>query len=446
MVARRHPRVAHAAGGPSGWAGPFGSSATTWAVPRFEPFPGIRYREDEVDLAEVTAPPYDVISPSDRSALAARHPHNVVAVDLPVDGEDPYAEAAATLDRWREEGVLVADEPSFYIYRMDFRDERGTARHTTGVLGALELSRPGEGGILPHEHTTPKAKSDRLNLLRSTRANLSAVWGLSPASGLTALLDTDDPPAASWTADDVTHSYWIVRDPGRIDKISDTVASSPVVIADGHHRFETSLAYRDERRAADAEQAGTGSAAARAYDAVLTYVVELAEDQLSVLPIHRLVTGLPDGFDLGAELDPFFVVTPASTVDAGITRLMRDQGCLVLVRPEGNSLLTPRPEAFAGLRALDTVRLDAALAALPEHELVFQHGVENVVRAVERGDAQAGVLLRPATVRQIISIAHGGERMPPKTTFFHPKPRTGVVFRSLDDPAPEPRRARRPRR
>jgi uncharacterized protein (DUF1015 family) len=402
------------------------------SVPRFEPFPGIRYREDQLDLAAVTAPPYDVISPADRAALAGRDARNVVAVDLPVEGDDPYAEAAATFARWQDEGVLVTDEPSFYVYRMDFTDERGKARHTTGVFGALALSRPGEGGILPHEHTTPKAKSDRLNLLRSTRANLSAVWGLSPASGLSALLETDEAPVASWPDEDgVTHSFWIVRDPGRVEKIAATVASSPVVIADGHHRYETSLAYRDERRADDGVPAGAEPETPAAYDSVLTYVVELADDQLSVLPIHRLISGLPEGFDLVEALDPFFAVTPAGPADAGITAVMREQGCLVLVRPDSTSLLTPRPGAFAGVRDLDTARLDAALAALPDHELVFQHGVEHVVRAVDRGEAQAGVLLRPVTVRQIIAIANGGERMPPKTTFFSPKLRTGIVFRSL---------------
>jgi uncharacterized protein (DUF1015 family) len=399
-------------------------------VPRFEPFPGIRYR-DVADLADLTAPPYDVISPEDRRALAARHPANTVAIDLPVDGDDPYAEAAATFARWQDEGVLVTDEPTFYVYRMDFRDERGAARHTTGVLGALELSRPGEGGILPHEHTTKKAKSDRLNLLRSTAANLSAVWGLSPASGLSALLETGDEPVASWAdGDGVTHSFWIVDDASRRDKITEVVGSGPVVIADGHHRYETSLAYREERRERDGRPGG-GEPEVHGYDSVLTYVVELAEDQLTVLPIHRLISGLPEGFDLAGALDPFFVVTPAGPVDAGITAVMRDQGCLVLVRPEGTSLLTPRPGAFAGVRDLDTVRLDTALAALPAHDLVFQHGVDHVARAVDAGEAQAGVLLRPATVRQIIAIANGGERMPPKTTFFHPKPRTGVVFRSL---------------
>lgn len=396
-------------------------------VPSFEPFPGIRYDLDRSDPAAVTAPPYDVIDPAQRAALAALDPHNVVRIDMPEDGDDPYAAAGEAFRAWQDAGVLVTDGPSFYVYRMDTVDETGVSRHTTGVFGALELSRPGEGGILPHEHTTPKAKSDRLNLLRGARANLSAVWALSPAAGLTGLLETGEDPLASWRDDGTQHSLWVVDDPDRVGKIRDTISGQPVVIADGHHRYETSLAYRDERR--EAADGATGGAA----DAVLTYVVELAPEQLTVLPIHRLISGLPDDLDLREALASHFVVTPTGPVDAGILPSMIRQGFLVLVEPDRISVLTPRPEVMAGLRDLDTVRLDAALATLPAHDLVFQHGVDNVVRAVERGDAQAGVLLRPATVEQITAIAHGGERMPPKTTFFHPKPRTGVVFRALDD-------------
>jgi uncharacterized protein (DUF1015 family) len=394
-------------------------------VPSFEPFPGIRYPFDHASMADVTAPPYDVIDDEERAALAARDEHNIVRLDLPVDGDDPYAQAGEALRTWLDAGVLVTDEPSFYVYRMTATDERGRTQRTTGVLGALELSRPGEGGILPHERTTPKAKSDRLNLLRGTAANLSAVWGLSPAAGLGNLLEMTDAPAASWADDDgVHHEVWLVHDADRIEKIRAAVGSAPVVIADGHHRYETSLAYRDERRAAAGDAPGD-------YDSVLTYVVELAEDALTVLPIHRLIGGFAEDVDLREALSPWFDVSPAGPVDAGTTTMMATYGCLVLVERGRCSLLTPIPDAMAGLRDLDTVRLDAALASLPEHELRYQHGVDNVVRAVERNEARAGVLLRPATVKQIIAIANGGERMPPKTTFFAPKPRTGVVLRSL---------------
>jgi uncharacterized protein (DUF1015 family) len=397
-------------------------------VPRFEPFPGLRYTLDRSDLAAVTAPPYDVIDAADRAALVAQDPHNVVRIDLPAgeDGRDPYDVAPCLLRDWEAEGVLRRDEqPCLYVYRMRYSLEDGSQRSTLGVVGALELSRPGDGGILPHEQTTPKAKSDRLEMLRVCNANLSSVWGLSPAAGLSDLCTLDTEPTALWhDQDGVEHAFWVLDDPSRIEKICATVASEPVVIADGHHRFETSLAYRDEQREASGGAVGT-------YDLAMTYVVELVPEQLTVLPIHRLVGGLPDGFDLLAALEPFFEVRPGFAVDAGAVSRLQGKGALCVVQRDGASVLVPRAEAMAGARDLDTSRLDVALAALPPHDLVFQHGVEHVQARVASDEFDAGFLLRPATVEQILDIAHGGERMPPKTTFFHPKPRTGVVIRPL---------------
>lgn len=394
-------------------------------MPRFEPFIGIRYDTATLDPALVTAPPYDVISPTNRAALVASAPTNVVRIDLPIDGDDPYGDAAQQFAQWRSEGVLIEDpQPSFTVYRMDAPNENGIIGHTTGVIGAMELTRPGEGDILPHEFTTPKAKSDRLDLLRSTRSNLSAVWGLSPARGLTALLESSEAPLCRFEADGVTHSVWRITDTARIDAIRAAIGSAPIVIADGHHRYETSLAYRDERRASD----GNGGQA----DAVMTFVVELVEDELDVGPIHRLLAGLPEGFDFRAAFDPFFEIEAFRFNDAPTVRRIQELGGLVLVLPGDTWLLRPRPETISATRDLDSSRLDLALASLPDHTLVYQHGVEHIRSAVDSGAAQAGVLLRPVTIDQIIEIAKGGEKMPPKSTFFAPKPRTGVVFRSID--------------
>lgn len=394
-------------------------------MPRFEPFIGIRYDTVSLDPALVTAPPYDVISPTDRVALIEQAPENVVRIDLPIDGTDPYSDAAQLFHQWRSEGVLVDDaQPSFTVYRMDSTDEDGLVCHTTGVIGAMELTRPGEGDILPHEFTTPKAKSDRLDLLRSTRSNLSAVWGLSPAKGLTALLETSDEPLCRFDADGVTHSVWKITDPDRIAAIRASVGSAPIVIADGHHRYETSLAYRDERRSNE----GGGGAA----DAVMTFIVELVEDELDVGPIHRLLSGLPDAFDLRLAFEPFFDIEAFTFTDEPTVRRLQELGGLALVLPSSTWILRPRPETIAATRDLDSSRLDLALASLPTHSLVYQHGVDHIRTAVQSGAAQAGVLLRPVTIDQIVDIAEGGEKMPPKSTFFAPKPRTGVVFRSLD--------------
>ncbi|HET6949017.1 MAG TPA: DUF1015 domain-containing protein [Acidimicrobiales bacterium] len=393
---------------------------------RFQPFPGIRYDLTAVDLARVISPPYDVIDDAQRAELASRDPHNAVRVDLPVDegGRDRYEVARSLLADWRASGVLVTDaRPTFTVYRMSYRDDAGRPRHTTGVIGALELSAPGTD-ILPHEHTTPKARSDRLDMLRSCRANLSAIWGLSLAKGLTDLLPVDAEPTAE--VDDgegVTHAVWVVDDADACAHIAEAVAGHPVVIADGHHRYETSLAYRREREDAD----GTAGEAA----STLAYVVELVEDELTVRGIHRLVDGLPAGFDAVAALDPWFEALGPPPPGVDLAAAMLDAGALAAVTPAGTVLLRPRPEAMADVRDLDSARLDAALATLPEHELRFQHGIDNVQAAVAGGEAQLGVVLRPATVAQIEATAHGGERMPPKTTFFHPKPKTGLVFRDL---------------
>ena len=398
-------------------------------MPVFEPFRALRYDLTRVDLADVAAPPYDVIDDRDRAALVARHPQNAVRIDLPVDeaGEDRYAVAARLLSEWQAEGILRRDEaPTFTIYRMSFVDDAGTPRRTTGVLGALELSRPDEGEILPHEQTTKKAKSDRLDMLRSCRGNLSAIWSLSLAKGLTDLLPTDAAPDAEWTDDDgVTHTVWTTDDPVVCAAITDAVGAHPVLIADGHHRYETSLAYRDEQREAAGGDAGGA-------ERTLMYVVELVEDELTVRPIHRLLSGLPADIDLVESLADWFTITDAGTVDDTVSARMEAAGALCLVEPDRASFLAPRPDAFNGVRDLDSVRLDAACASLPDHELTFQHGIDRVVEAVQSGRAQAGVLLRPATVAQIESTHHG-ERMPAKTTFFHPKVKTGIVFHLFDE-------------
>jgi uncharacterized protein (DUF1015 family) len=409
-----------------------GAAATTChdrRMARFEPFRGLRYDDERLDYGLVTAPPYDVISDDERADFAGRHRHHAVHLDLPVDdGEvNRYDVACRTLREWRDDGVLVQDdEPTFYVYRMGYKDDTGRLRQTAGVIGALELAKPGTGGVLPHEQTTPKAKSDRLEMLRSCRANLSAVWGLSTADGLSALCELPGPPVAAWTdGEGVHHRLWTITQPGIVDAIASAVSSEPVVIADGHHRWSTSLQYRDERHAA-----GDG---AGPWDLAMTYVVELVEEQLLVQPIHRLIRGLPDGFDLLGALEASFEAFDAGPVGPELLDRMDDAGALCLVTSEGAWLLRPRPEAMDGVRDLDSSRLDKGLASVPEFELTYQHGVDNILAAVSSGAAQAGVLLRPATVEQIIDIAHGGELMPPKTTFFWPKPRTGQVFRLLDD-------------
>jgi uncharacterized protein (DUF1015 family) len=419
--------VAHGTPAPAGGLGP--GLCYAWWMPRFQPFAGVRYTSDD-RLDDVLAPPYDVITADERAALVARSPYNAVRLELPADegGRDRYQVAASLWASWRADGVLRSDdEASFYVYRMGYRDAAGTPRQTTGVIGALALSTLDEGDVLPHEHTTPKARADRLDLLRTCRANLSPIWALSTTPGLTELCELPAPPDARGTdADGVHHRPWRVSQPGLVEAIAAAVAAAPVIVADGHHRYETALAYRDERRAATGGSAG-------GHDAVMAWVVEARQDQLTVAPTHRLLSGLPEGFDVVDALSASFDVEPAPAPPGELPARMAAEGALALGTTAGWWLLRPTPATEqAAEHALDSSRLDVALAAFPPHTLEYQHGVAAAAAAVADGRAQAAVLLRPASVDQIARIGRGAARMPAKTTFFTPKPRTGMVFRSLD--------------
>ncbi|HVN52067.1 MAG TPA: DUF1015 domain-containing protein, partial [Acidimicrobiales bacterium] len=347
-------------------------------MPRFDAFRGVRYDTTRVDLADVCSPPYDVIDAAGRDLLAARHPANAVGIDLPGPGEDAYAAAAQRLGAWLADGTLRRDEPSLYVYQMTHTASDGTERHTTGVIGALELSAPGEGSILPHEHTTPKARSDRLQLLRATRANLSAVWALSPAAGLTELLEPGTDPTGAWSVDGVDHRLWRLTDADRIAAISACVGREPVVIADGHHRYETSLAYRDEQRALGPDGApGAG--------AVLAFVVELLDDELEVRPIHRLVPALPAGLDLTQALGAWFDLVPVDAEQPVVDPSAEQRDAIGLVTPGGTWRLEPRAEHEPASRGLDSARVDRALSGSGVDEVVFEHDGAKVVGAVRSG-------------------------------------------------------------
>lgn len=393
-------------------------------VPRFTPFPALRYRDPEID--DVIAPPYDVLSDADLDELGARSRWNITHVDVPREsaGPDRYEAAAATLREWIDAGVMSFDDaPSFTIYRMRFTDASGTARDIAGVLGGLEVVDEGSGGVLPHERVTPKASTDRLDLTRATQANLSPIWGLSLASGLTALLSEPGDRIASVTVDGVDHVVERVSDPRRVRAIADKVGADDVLIADGHHRYGISRTYRDEVRAANGDQPNPA-------DETLAFINELVADQLSVEAIHRLYHDV--SFDeLEAALDTCFERREAPTPDGDTLATMDDDGVLCLVGPDGTAQwLRARAGAFDGVRSLDGAWLEHALGDVA-HSVTYQHGVEHVVAAVTAQAAAGAVLIRPVSVAEIERTAREGALMPPKSTFFTPKLRTGLVIRSL---------------
>jgi uncharacterized protein (DUF1015 family) len=396
-------------------------------MPRFRPFAGLRY-DPSVPLDKVIAPPYDVVGPDERAELAARHRANAIRVELPVPdvraGLDKYASAARIFTEWREEGLLVPDAwAAFYAYRMTVPG----GGSTTGVIGALACEAPG-GDILPHEQTIPKDKSDRLDLLRACRANLSPIWGLSLSRGLAAAYEPEGPPQAEAVDDDgVTHALWVLEAPGVMEEIMRAVDAAPVVIADGHHRYETALAYQAERRAATDGAAGD-------YDLVMAFVVELSEGQLSVGPIHRTISGIAADVDLAELFGRRFDTVHAGPAGDQLVEAVAESGALALVTERDVWLLTPREQTYAEAGSdLDSSLVALALDALPDAVVTYVHDWRAAVSSVTAGGAPAAMLLRPVTVDQISDWAHSRQRMPPKSTFFYPKPRTGMVYRTVED-------------
>ena len=393
-------------------------------VPAFEPFAALRYAP-WCDLAKVTAPPYDVLSDRDVDALEALDPANIVHVDVPRGGTGRYDDAAVTLRDWLASGVLVADEqPSFTIYRRRFTDATGRLRDLSGVLGAIEVVDEGGDGVLAHERTTPKASTDRLELTRATQANLSPVWCLSGVAGLSDLLAAPGEPVGSVTVDDIEHVVERVTDPERITAIANAVGEQAALIADGHHRYAVSRQYRDEVRSA------TGRSDTPA-ERTLAFVGELVADQLSVEAIHRLYVGVSAQVLTDALARRFTIEEGTGELGPATLAEMQAQGRLVLVTPDGWSWLVPQPGAFDGVRSLDGAWLEAALAEVDDVEVTYQHGLSEVAAAVRSGPAQAAVLIRPVSVQEIERTAREGLLMPPKSTYFTPKLRTGLVVRDL---------------
>lgn len=393
---------------------------------RFAPFSAIRYSQSP-DVSSVVSPPYDVISDAGRLALESRDRANSVRLDYPrdVDGGNRYELAQQRLHQWLVDATLEIDDvPTLSIYRMTANDTSGRVTVTTGIIGQLALEQPGIGGILPHEQTTAKDKADRLSLLRATRTNLSPIWGLSMTEGLAQSYVPIGAPH-HWAVDDegVRHELWIVRDKQRIAAMCAAVNANDVVVADGHHRFETALAYQAERPDDD-----IGAAS------LMAYIVELAPEELEVRAIHRIVRALGKADEVVQLFLQYCDLEPVGPVDTELAFALVDLHAMVLISPAGAWLARPRSDAFPAEFTLDSQRV-AFMLQSSEPELEFHHDVQTVVRAVASGDAVAGVLLRPATVAQIRKVAETHTRMPAKTTFFWPKPRTGMAMRPLDDPS-----------
>ncbi len=414
------------------------------SVLRFRP---LRYRPERVgDLGGVWAPPYDVIGPDDAAALRARSLHNIVRLTNP-EGAAPerHREAARTLESWLAEGVLGRNErPALYIHRHTF--QYGDARYTrTGVWGLLRLHPFDAGVVLPHERTMRGPKADRLALMRACRAQLSPIFFIcsDPQEELgptLAELAAGRPLERAEFPAGQSHEIWRVDEPERLERLEGLLGAQVFLIADGHHRYETALAYRDGL--IDGGAARTGG---RAHEFVLAYVVPEHDPGLLLLPTHRLIGGGPvDWKGSVLRLSDRFDVVRLQEIDpkAIEERLAEEKGrpTFVLVPkdvPGGWLLRLRRPDEFTAISsvALQEVFLSEGVGLSADDQverLTYVKDTAAALAAVNSGAAAAVALLAAPEVTQVAAAAAVGRRTPPKTTFFWPKVPTGIALHRID--------------
>jgi uncharacterized protein (DUF1015 family) len=427
-------------------------------VTAIRPFRALRYDPTRVDLSRVLVPPYDVIAPDEREAFFARDPHNAIRLELTRDARDEattdYAQVAEVLAEWRSTGVLVRDsEPALYGLRQRFRGPDGRERVREGFFAELHLEDYDRRIVRPHERTLAGPKADRLKLLRATRANLSVVFLLyedreHAVAAALARAFAAAPLARGVDPAGVDTTLVRVGEPSALARVRELLAGWPVVIADGHHRYETALAYRDERRAAAGTARGAGDAP---HEWVLAYFANAFAPGTLLLPIHRVILKGPPPAPArwrerlagwrctehalaGAEAVPGALAAHLAPL-ADRHAFAADDGSGILrvfSRPRVEGELCIRVlhgEVIEGVFGLDA-------AAVREGAVGFPKDAVRAARDVREGRGAVALYLNPLSPEDVFRVTGAGELLPQKSTFFLPKLPTGLVFRPLDDGGP----------
>jgi len=431
------------------------------------PFRALRYNTtDPLSVALVTAPPYDCISAEEQEELYRTHPHNIVRIILgkstPVDTDkhNRYTRAASLMGKWRQAGILTRDsQPALYFYQQEFEID-GKTLLREGFLARVGLEEFGTGKVFPHEETMPGPKEDRLKLMRTTRANTEPIFGLfpDPENAVTALFHAGgqscDPLAQTVDGNGIVHRLFGCPDAVVIKRVIDAMAPKPIFIADGHHRYETALAYKREREAAG-ETIGPEHPAA----AILMLCVSMHHPGLAVLPTHRILSGLPsltvDGLRK-ATAEHFdwqeFVGAEATSprVDAHLKEsrghvfglwVRGTQKAFVLTLKDPRVMDHFAADHSKAWRKLDVAILERvllkndlpkAVAPADTPTLSYVHLSQQAFDAVHEDGADAAFILRPLPVQSLQDVASQGERMPAKSTYFYPKAISGLVINPLD--------------
>jgi len=414
-------------------------------VPDLQPFVALRYNPTMADMSDVLAPPYDVISAADAERLRAKHPGNAVRLVLPEgDGDDRYDRAARELRQWREEGLLELDpEPSVTVLRQEFRGPGGRVTRY-GLFAALELTPLDRGEILPHERTHSGPKRDRLALTLATRTQLSPIFlaarddSARLFTGLLAAAEAD-PDSQAVTPDGVTSATWSITDPVLAAALCQAAGAGPLLIADGHHRYETALEV--QRMLGEREPAA---------GRVLVCVVSQRDPGLRIQPTHRTLPGPPvDGSpdDWATVLANSFTLCRLTDTDpAGAERRAAEGGVIILwsggraweMNPDRHALQAhglDEADATIPSVVLDRIVVEGVMGqdadtAAHEGRLAYFRGAEEAVRWA--GESGAAFLLPPVEQDAVWRVTSLGRRLPPKSTYYEPKIPSGLLFRPFD--------------
>jgi uncharacterized protein (DUF1015 family) len=416
------------------------------------PLRALRYDPARVRLDEVVVPPYDVIPPADRDRYAATSEYSAIHLVLP----DSPSRAGRLMYEWRQDGILLRDErPTVWWHVQDYVGPDGREGSRSGFLSAVRLSDYSEGRVRPHEQTHAAARAGRLELMRATSANLSPVFGLyddpssAPREALLAHV-SGEPTMEVRDRDGTTHRFWPVTDAGAIAAVQEAMADQSIVIADGHHRYETALAYRDERRIRDGDPGGV-----QPYDFMLMHLVNLEGEGLEIYPTHRVVMGRREvtdevlhAFDVSelrappAQVEEALRLLPADTVAFAVWRGAERPALLCRLRDRaavGMAMMgTPAPLRSIDSAVLEAVVLAPLLGLLDPGQFQTTESIQYVrelgtaTALVDQGEASAAFLLRPPAVDQVRAVAAAGAVMPQKSTYFFPKLFGGFLFNPLD--------------
>ena len=425
------------------------------------PFRAIRYNQNKIGgLSRVVAPPYDVISPEEREKLYGGSPYNMVRLILGKDGAgdgDWYAGAGRLWRQWQEEGVLERDEePAIYVYRQQFVLE-GEPGARNGLIAAVRLEGLASGNVVPHEQTMRSPREDRMRVMKAVHANLSPVYSLfdDDSGEVSSLLRGLDAPVEMEVVDGqgVKNVVSVLRDRVGVEEIAERLSSKRLYIADGHHRYETALAYRELLR----QEHGGGDAP---YDYIMMLCVSADDPGLRILPAHRVLRGLKRDVvrEFKERARRFFEIVEIENASepAKALRILAESSdrpsflvygscdgefCLLRLR-DGDAMSRLVPNMSTAWRELDvsvlhTVLIGEVLGLTPEEtirgdSIAYLREPGRVVELVASGEYQLAVFHNPTRVEQMRRVAAEGERLPPKSTYFYPKPLSGLVMNSLE--------------